>query len=255
MQTLLSATPLGPAILRWNYTGYQVLARQGPHGGLWNSAAAALAEWGIFALAFVLVALLFFGRPTERARLAAIAGAAAAGLALLLNHLAGDLWYEPRPYLSTYHVPLLAAAAHGNSFPSDHLAFGGAVVAALWVMRRRWLALASLVVMAGVGWARILTGIHWPLDILVGLALGLVVGAIVGAIALQLGALGKLLAAIPLPRWLAVAGAVVVVALGFAVLEKATHLGLVVGPIGIGVVLMALLGIAAPSHTVRQGQA
>lgn len=128
-------------------------------------------------------------------------------------------------------------------------------MAALWVMRRRWLALASLVVMAGVGWARILTGIHWPLDVLVGLALGLVVGAIVGAIALQLGALGKLLAAVPLPRWLAVAGAVVVVALGFAVLEKATHLGLVAGPIGIGVVLMALLGIAAPSHTVRQGQA
>jgi membrane-associated phospholipid phosphatase len=173
----------------------------------------------------------------------------------MLNHALGDLWYEPRPYLSTYHVPLLAAAAHGNSFPSDHLAFGGAVVACLWVTRRRWLALASLLVMAGVGWARILTGIHWPLDVLVGLALGLVVGAVVGAFALRLGALGKLLALIPLPRWLAVAGAVVVVALGFAVLEKATHLGIVAGPIVIGVVVMALLGIAWPQARPRASSA
>jgi len=128
-------------------------------------------------------------------------------------------------------------------------------VACLWVTRRRWLALASLLVMAGVGWARILTGIHWPLDVLVGLALGLVVGAVVGAFALRLGALGKLLALIPLPRWLAVAGAVVVVALGFAVLEKATHLGIVAGPIVIGVVVMALLGIAWPQARPRASSA
>ncbi|MHB1527243.1 MAG: phosphatase PAP2 family protein [Candidatus Dormibacteria bacterium] len=251
MQTLLSATPLGPAILRWNYAGYQVLARQGPHGGLWNSAAAALAEWGIFSLAFVLVALLFFGRTPERARLDALAAAAAAAVALQVNHLLGNLWYEPRPYLSHYHVPLLAAAAHGNSFPSDHLAFGGAVVGALWVTRRRWLALASLLVMAGVGWARVVTGIHWPFDVLVGLALGLLVGAAVGAVALHLGRLGRLLALLPLPRWLAVPGAVVVVVVGFAVLEKATHLGIVVGPIVIGAVLMAALGLAWPRRRAQ----
>ena len=111
---ILSAAPIAPAILRWNYAGYQVLAHQGPHGGAWNSAASALAEWGIFALAFCLVALLFFGHPPQSARLAALAGAAAAVVALFLNHLLGLLWYEPRPYLSSYHVPLLAAAAHGN---------------------------------------------------------------------------------------------------------------------------------------------
>lgn len=166
----------------------------------------------------------------------------AAVVALLLNHLLGLVWYEPRPYLSSYHVPLLAAAAHGNSFPSDHLAFGGAVVATLFVTRRRWLALFSLLVVAGVGWARVMAGIHWPLDVLAGLGLGLAVGLVIGILALDLPRAGKLLARVRPPRLVMVAGAVVVVAVGFGVLEKATHLGLVTGPILIGAVLMAALG-------------
>ncbi|MGA9775035.1 MAG: phosphatase PAP2 family protein [Candidatus Dormiibacterota bacterium] len=242
MPQILSATPIAPAILRWNYAGYQVLARQGPHGGLWNSAASALAEWGIFSLAFVMVALLFFGSPPERARIDALAAAAASVVALLLNHLLGLVWYEPRPYLSTYHVPLLAAAAHGNSFPSDHLAFGGAVVAALLATRHRVLGWTSLLIIAGVGWARVLTGIHWPLDVLAGLGLGLVVGSVAGWVAMHLPRLGHVLAGLRVSRWPAIAGAVVVVVVGFAVLEKATHIGLVVGPIALGAVLMAALG-------------
>lgn len=242
MPQILAAAPIAPAILRWNYAGYQVLAHQGPHGGLWNSAAGALAEWGIFALAFALVALLFFGHPPQSTRLHALAAAAAAVVALVLNHLLGLLWYEPRPYLSAYHVPLLAAAARGNSFPSDHLAFGGAVVAALLVTRHRLLGWGSLLIVAGVGWARVLSGIHWPLDVLAGLGLGLVVGWVVGWVALHLPTLGRALAALKLPRWPWVVGAVVVVAVGFGALEKATHIGLVLGPIALGAVLMALLG-------------
>lgn len=242
MSPILSAAPIAPAILRWNYAGYEVLAHEGPHGGLWDPAASALAEWGIFALAFCLVALLFFGRPPQLARLVALAGAAAAVVALVLNHLLGKLWYEPRPYLSSYHVPLLAAAARGNSFPSDHLAFAGAVAATLLVTRRRLLGWASLLIAAGVGWARVLSGIHWPLDVLAGLGLGLVVGWVAGWVALRLPFLGRLLAALRLPRWPRVASAVVVVAVGFAVLEQATHIGIVVGPLVLGAVLMAVLG-------------
>ncbi len=243
MPYVLAATSLGPSVLHWNYAGYQVLAHQGPHGGAWNSTASALAEWGIFSLAFVLVALFFFGAPARRARIDSLAAAGAAVLALLLNHLAGTVWYEPRPYLSTYHVPLLAAAAHGNSFPSDHMAFGGAVVATLLVTRRYRLGLAALLIMAGVGWARVLTGIHWPLDVSAGLAIGLAVGAVAGWVGLHLPRLGVWLAAIRLPRLLSIAAAVAVVAVGFAVLEKATHIGLVAGPIVLGAALMALLGL------------
>ncbi len=258
MFSILSATPIAPSILRWNYAGYEVLAKQGPHGGDWNSAAAALAEWGIFSLAFVLVALFFLGSPSRRTRLEALAGAVAAVVALLINHVLGLLWYEPRPYLSSYHVPLLAAAAHGNSFPSDHLAFGGAIVATLWVTQRRWLSLLSLLVMAGVGWARVLAGIHWPLDVLAGLGLGLVVGTVIGAIAYSMPGLGELLEKVRVPRVVSVLLAVVVVAVGFAVLEKATHIGIVLGPIAIGVVVMFVFGalwtqtpLAAKSASLR----
>ena len=242
MFSVLSATPISPAILRWNYAGYEVLAKQGPHGGLWNSAAAALAEWGIFSLAFVLVALFFLGSPSKRTRLDALAAALAAVVALLINHVLGLLWYEPRPYLSKYHVPLLAAAAHGNSFPSDHLAFGGAIVATLWVTRRRWLSLLSLLIMAGVGWARVLAGIHWPLDVLVGLGLGLVVGTILGGIAVSMPGVAELMEKVRVPRLVSVVLAVVVVVVGFAVLEKATHIGIVVGPIAIGAAVMLVFG-------------
>ena len=240
---VLSATPIAPAILRWNHAGYEVLAKQGPHGGLWNSAAAALAEWGIFSLAFVLVALFFLGSPSKRTRLEAAAAGAAAVVAFLVNHVLGLLWYEPRPYLSSYHVPLLAVAARGNSFPSDHMAFGGAIVAALWVTRRRWLATLSLLIMAGVGWARVLAGIHWPLDVLAGLGLGLVAGTVVGAIAVSMPGVGELLEKVRVPRLVSVVLAVVVVAGGFVVLEERTHLGIVLGPVAIGAVAMAVFGL------------
>lgn len=253
MSLLLSASPLGSGILNWNHAGYEVIARQGPHGGAWTPAAAALAEWGIFALAFTLVALLFFGRPVGGARAAAVAGAAAAVVALLVNHVVGLIWYEPRPYLSSFHVPLLAAAAHGNSFPSDHLAFAGAVVGSLWVMGRRGLAAAGFLVAAGVAWARVLTGIHWPFDVIVGLAIGLAVGVLVGGIVAAIPAIGRWLASVKLSRLPALVGSVVVVAIGFVVLEKATHIGIVAGPVGIGVVLMVVLGMVAPRPQAAVG--
>lgn len=57
------------------------------------------------------------------------------------------------------------------SFPSDHACVCGAVAAGLFFVDRRlgWIAAVAALVM---GFARVYVGVHWPLDVVAGLAVG-----------------------------------------------------------------------------------
>ena len=244
MTHALAATAIPAGVQAWNYSVYHILTTAGPHGGSWWAAARALADWGVFPLAFMLVALFFFGDRVPDARLAAIGAGLAVLAALVVNQVLGHIWFEPRPFLSAYHVPRLAPASHGNSFPSDHLAFAGAIVGALWMARRRQLAVVAAALAAGVGWARIVGGIHWPLDVMVGLAVGLISGAAVGTLLPRWGTAGRLLGRGRLGPVSGVVGSMIVVAVGFTGLELRGHLGLALTELTEGVVAIGALGIA-----------
>nr|WP_256515314.1 undecaprenyl-diphosphatase [Alsobacter ponti] len=118
----------------------------------------------VLGVALLLVALWAWGNHDKRAAL--LATAAATVVALGVNQLLGQLWYEPRPFMvGLGHT--LAAHAPENSFPSDHGTFvftvGLALIAtgASW----RWGVLVSAVGVA-VAWARIYLGLHFPIDML-----------------------------------------------------------------------------------------
>jgi|GEM_PF-308280 len=146
-------------------------------------------------------------REQSLARSIALTGCLAAGFAILLNTLLGNILFEPRPFVShprTVHE--LVAHVADASFPSDHEAVTGAVVTVLviflvWMLIRYMrdlgsqytpartlfaarvalplvLALIGIVLLLLIGVARVYVGLHYPGDIAGGAASGLVAGVV-----------------------------------------------------------------------------
>lgn len=131
----------------------------GAHGEIW------------IALSAVLLAF----RRTRRAGLAM-------ALALCLYMAAGHcvlkpLFARPRPCDIRPEMLTLVARPNGWSFPSGHTASAFAAASALWWKNRK-LGAPALVLAAFIGFTRLYLYVHFPTDILGGIALGLAVGAL-----------------------------------------------------------------------------
>ena len=109
-------------------------------------------------IAFTAVLLAF--RRTRRA-----------GLAMALA-----LFARPRPCDLRPEMLTLVARPHGWSFPSGHTSSAFAAAFALWLQNRR-LGVPALVLAGFIGFTRMYLYVHFPTDILGGVALGLAVGA------------------------------------------------------------------------------
>jgi len=117
----------------------------------------------------LLCALLMLFR--LRLGLAAMLAFIASGL---LTQLIKHLFDMPRPPAVLEHVHVLGAAYTSHSFPSGHATSDGVMLLVaflLWGARdaRAWL-VAGLYALAGLG--RAYGGVHFPLDVTVGLVIG-----------------------------------------------------------------------------------
>jgi undecaprenyl-diphosphatase len=85
-------------------------------------------------------------------------------LAFLLSLLAGRLYFDPRPFVAHHSIPLIAHSAD-NGFPSDHMLLATLVAFSVLSVNRKFgiilLGLATL-----VGGARVMAGVHSPIDII-----------------------------------------------------------------------------------------
>ena len=96
-----------------------------------------------------------------------IAAAGAWVIASFIKALIG----APRPFRLLDEVNLLLDYGGFDSFPSGHASFFAALAMTLYFYHRK----AGIIFFAGallIGIARIIAGVHFPLDILVGYALG-----------------------------------------------------------------------------------
>ncbi len=82
---------------------------------------------------------------------------------------------SPRPFEFYQNLQTLYTWGGGDSWPSGHATLYFAFVGALWAEYRAF-ALAYLVGGLVVGSARIMLGLHWPIDILSGFLLGGCIG-------------------------------------------------------------------------------
>lgn len=123
-------------------------------------------------IAFTAVLLAFSGaHPPGRA-----SRGAGAGLYMLAGHCAlKPLFARPRPCDLRPEMLTLVARPHGWSFPSGHTSSAFAAAFALWLQNRR-LGVPALALAGFIGFTRMYLYVHFPTDILGGVALGLALG-------------------------------------------------------------------------------
>ena len=81
----------------------------------------------------------------------------------------------PRPYEQPDFVPLVAKETQGHSFPSRH-AVSAAVLAAVWLYFYPIVGGVMVCLAVLIAALRVLTGVHYPRDVVWGFALGLALG-------------------------------------------------------------------------------
>lgn len=99
------------------------------------------------------------------------------GAGFILLSLVRQRLNAPRPYEQWPISPLIAREKKGDSFPSRHV-FSATVIAmaALWLNWRWGLPLLVLALLLAV--IRVVGGVHYPRDVVVGAICGLMVGSL-----------------------------------------------------------------------------
>jgi membrane-associated phospholipid phosphatase len=162
---------LAPTFFRWDASMPSALA----------GAVSDMAQFGIvLAILVVGLAALWASRGSTVDRvvdtvLRLVPGVAAVVIAFAAAHVAGMLLSEARPFVMLAQQPLFAHAAD-NAFPSDHVTAGMSMIAARIGPRGRIL---TVIIVALVGVARIVAGVHWLDDIVGGAIIGLAVAWLV----------------------------------------------------------------------------
>jgi len=138
-----------------------------------------MAKDGVVLLALCLLAGWWIGRRDDSARKVALAvwAAIAAIIAVILVQPIADAAKEQRPFVVMPHVHKLIAHAADYGFPSDHATAAGAVAAGLTFLSWR-LGLVTWLIALLVAFSRVYVGVHFPQDVLAGLALGAAVAVI-----------------------------------------------------------------------------
>jgi len=138
---------------------------------------------GVVLYAAAVVVLWLATEPGEERRwkIAALSGAASAGLALLINQAIAQIWHRPRPYEAhpqVYHL----TKSHDPSFPSDHASAAFGIAFGIYFIDRR-VGKFFLVVAVLIGFGRLLVGAHYLTDVLA----SVVVAAIAAGLIVRFG--------------------------------------------------------------------
>jgi undecaprenyl-diphosphatase len=167
-----------------NRHDFRVVNDWARHTGWLHGTMEAIAKYGVVAFALLLLAGWWVARRSrDDARMAAALWAPIAALvAVAVNQPIVSAVHESRPFAAMPHVLLLVSHSADPGFPSDHATMAGAVAVALWFVERRLAALATLAALL-LAFSRVYVGVHYPGDVLAGLALGGVVAAL-GAVLL-----------------------------------------------------------------------
>ncbi|HEX4223609.1 MAG TPA: phosphatase PAP2 family protein [Pseudonocardiaceae bacterium] len=166
--------------MTWNIATFSAVNGLAAHTAWLDPVLAAFALWGGLVL-LVLILGIAWWQHRDRYWPALLTGVAAVA-ALGVNQLVAALWFEPRPFVALHGVTVLLAHPADNSFPSDHAVIAGALAVGTLLFARRWGIVAAVVAIL-LAFARVYAGMHYPLDVIAGLAIGaLVAWVVVGVV-------------------------------------------------------------------------
>jgi len=154
------------------------------------------AHWLIYVMAavvfiFVVQQLGLFSGSKRRLRSLGLILIVNLSLATLFSLLDGKIisyfFFRSRPFLSLDGIKLLIdTPLTAKSFPSDHATMAFAIAVTVLFLNKR-LGLILLVCAFGVALGRVLVGVHYPTDVLVGAILGSVWALVVFFISRKMG--------------------------------------------------------------------
>jgi undecaprenyl-diphosphatase len=109
----------------------------------------------------------------------------AAVVALIVNIPIRHLVQRPRPFLDHKGLEVLVRGKSDYSFVSDHATLTMAVAVGIFMVSRRY-GLISIAVAVFAAFSRVYMGVHYPTDVIGGLALGTAVALLLAPLALWL---------------------------------------------------------------------
>jgi len=133
------------------------------------------ADWLIWWLIFIVIALFFLKKISLKSILQIFA---TAFLAWLISKIIKHFYYSPRPFVLLEDTKTLFIHGMNDSFPSGHTTFTSALAGATYFYTNHKIGFWFFVGAILIGLSRIVVGIHWPFDILGGLVLGTIVAFI-----------------------------------------------------------------------------
>lgn len=146
----------------------------------------AITSLGNVGMLWIVMALILLIIP--RTRKAGVCMAAALIIDLLItNCLLKNLVARTRPYDLVDHIELLIKKPRDYSFPSGHTAASFASVTTLFMCRKKLIGAISCVIAVLIAFSRMYLYVHFPTDILGGIAVGVVSGVLGYIIATKLG--------------------------------------------------------------------
>lgn len=158
----------------WNLVVFNFIHGWSGHSVLADSAAIFFAEYLPYLMVVAFLILVFRESGARRKFYLFAEGSLAVILARGIVTEAIRFFYNvARPFAELGFSPLIAES--GASFPSGHMAWFFALAIVVWFANQKW-GIWFFVLSAIMGVARIYAGIHWPLDILGGIAVGLASG-------------------------------------------------------------------------------
>lgn len=128
----------------------------------------------------VLLAGIFFNRKAAGWYCAFTAAAPFVlipGISFILLSLVRRWINAPRPYDQWAIDPLIARDKSGNSMPSRHVFSATTIAMCVLRLNLAW-GIAALVLSILLAVIRVLGGVHYPRDVVAGLAVGLVIGGL-----------------------------------------------------------------------------
>nr|WP_242549036.1 undecaprenyl-diphosphatase [Alicyclobacillus mali (ex Roth et al. 2021)] len=132
-------------------------------------------------------------RSRNQLAVAGLSGVLALVLNVVISHF---IWFRPRPFVvfpkGTY-TELIPHPADA-SFPSDHSAGSWGFAGGSWGRTPRWIWLPFTVIAVLVMIARVFVGVHYPTDVIGGMAVGLVASAVVRPLASRIMPITRLVA-------------------------------------------------------------
>ena len=129
--------------------------------------------WGYFIILAVLVIIWQLGSSKKRIYYSLFIILTVIISRGIIAQLIRFFYFKPRPFVTLGFEPLLAQNPAEAAFPSGHMSVYFALILPLFLINKRWgwygVAAVSL-----MGLSRVFVGVHWPSDIIGGMAVALV---------------------------------------------------------------------------------